>query len=224
MADTHRTLWMALATIALALSLVLPVSCEKKTDRGAPSLAPKPQRPTATTAGAAGGAMAANPRPERTGPRPGTRPAVAIVAVRSVLDSDDGGAQTPVATTVPGGAVQGPVGREAGAGEARIADAFAEERTGIVVEAAGIVTKTLPDDFEGSPHQRFIVRLGSDQTVLIAHNIDLAPRAPVRKGDRIRFRGQYEWNDRGGVVHWTHHDPDGRRPGGWLEHDGRKYR
>ena len=30
--------------------------------------------------------------------------------------------------------------------------------------------------------------------------------------------------ERGGVLHWTHHDPDGRRPGGWLEHEGRRYR
>jgi hypothetical protein len=40
----------------------------------------------------------------------------------------------------------------------------------------------------------------------------------------VSFSGQYEWNDRGGVVHWTHLDPAGKRPGGWLRHERRVYR
>ena len=93
-----------------------------------------------------------------------------------------------------------------------------------MVEAVGAVSRLLPDDRDGSRHQRFLLRLEGGQTLLVAHNIDLAPRVPLEPGDAVRFRGQYEWNDRGGVVHWTHHDPDGRRAGGWLEHDGRRYR
>ena len=54
--------------------------------------------------------------------------------------------------------MQGPVGREAGAGDARIADAFAEERSGIVVEAAGIVTKTLPDETSATRVSAFTYR------------------------------------------------------------------
>jgi hypothetical protein len=46
----------------------------------------------------------------------------------------------------------------------------------------------------------------------------------IAPGDEVSFRGQFEWNDRGGVVHWTHHDPRGVRPGGWLRHDRRIYR
>ena len=62
-------------------------------------------------------------------------------------------------------------------------------------------------------------------TLLVSHNIDLAPRvADLESGDEILFRGQYEWNERGGVLHWTHRDPDGRRPGGWLQHEGSTYR
>ncbi len=87
-----------------------------------------------------------------------------------------------------------------------------------------MVEKLLPDDLAGSRHQRFILRLGPQQTILVSHNIDLAPRIdPLRVGDEVRFRGQYEWNQRGGLVHWTHHDPAGRRIGGWLRHRDRLY-
>ena len=103
-------------------------------------------------------------------------------------------------------------------------EAFEQRRSGLVVEGSGRVERTLADDNEGSRHQRFILRLASGHTVLVSHNIDLAPRVPLAEGDAIAFRGQYEYNDRGGVVHWTHHDPRGRRPGGWLEHGGRRYR
>ena len=83
--------------------------------------------------------------------------------------------------------------------------------------------RLLPDDDEGSRHQRFVIQLGNRQTLLIAHNIDLARRIPVGLGDRIRFRGVYEWNDLGGLVHWTHDDPLGVELGGWIEHRKRVY-
>ncbi len=111
-----------------------------------------------------------------------------------------------------------------GNGEAAIVEAFDQHRSGLVVEGEGLVERTLADDDQGSRHQRFIVQLASGHSVLISHNIDLAKRLPVQAGDRVRFRGQYEWNERGGVIHWTHHDPQGRRDGGWLELDGRKYK
>ena len=96
------------------------------------------------------------------------------------------------------------------------------KRSNVLVEAAGTVSKTLPDDNEGARHQRFLVRVDKD-TVLIAHNLDLAPRVPVKEGDVVRFKGEFEWNDRGGVMHWTHHDPARRRPGGWVELRGKRY-
>lgn len=106
----------------------------------------------------------------------------------------------------------------------RLARAFAERQSGFMVTLEGEVTKILADDHEGSRHQRFLVRIeGGDQTLLVAHNIDLAERVPAAPGDRIRLRGQYEWNDLGGVLHWTHHDPAGRHPGGFIEADGRRF-
>ena len=97
-------------------------------------------------------------------------------------------------------------------------------RSGDQVRASGTVTRILSDDNEGSRHQRFIVKLSSGRTLLIAHNIDLAPRVrSLSVGDTVWFYGEYEWNDKGGVIHWTHHDPRGSHVGGWIEHKGRRY-
>lgn len=114
----------------------------------------------------------------------------------------------------------GAVGRDAG----RLEEAFDQQQSNVQVQAAGEVVRTLADDNDGSRHQRIIVRMPSGQTVLIAHNIDLAPRVDgLRPGDRVAFFGEYEWNPQGGVVHWTHRDPAGQHVAGWLEVAGRRY-
>ena len=110
------------------------------------------------------------------------------------------------------------------AGDRAIQAAYENRQSDVQVEGAGRVVKVLPDDTEGSRHQKFILELASGQTLLVAHNIDLAPRIPdLREGDRVSFYGEYEWNERGGVVHWTHHDPQGRHVDGWLKHQGKRY-
>ena len=88
----------------------------------------------------------------------------------------------------------------------------------------GQVIKLLKDDLRGSRHQKFLLRVTPDTTLLISHNIDLASRVPVNKGDSISLRGRYEWNNRGGVIHWTHHDPKGKKKGGWIQVNGKIYR
>lgn len=104
-------------------------------------------------------------------------------------------------------------------------DSFANGRSDVQVLGCGEVVKVLPDDKKGSRHQRLVVRLdGSKQTVLIAHNIDLAPRvADAVVGDELHFYGEYEYNSQGGVVHWTHKDPAGRHQDGWIDKDGTRY-
>jgi hypothetical protein len=110
------------------------------------------------------------------------------------------------------------------AGQDAIASAFADQRSGIEVTGQGTVTRILSDDRDGSPHQRFILMLPSGQTLLVAHNLALAERIePLQTGDLVRFKGEYEWNGQGGVIHWTHDDPRGRHEAGWLEHEGRTY-
>ena len=105
-----------------------------------------------------------------------------------------------------------------------LARAFERRASHVQVEGQGVVRRVLSDDDDGSRHQRFVVALASGQTLLIAHNIDLAPRVVgLREGDVVSFSGEYEWNAEGGVIHWTHRDPGKRHPAGWIKHNGEVY-
>lgn len=92
------------------------------------------------------------------------------------------------------------------------------------LSGSGTVIKLLADDNAGSKHQRFVLHLNSGRTLLVSHNIDLAERIDtLQVGDTVAFYGEYEWNAQGGVVHWTHPDPQGQHTAGWIEHAGRRY-
>jgi hypothetical protein len=92
------------------------------------------------------------------------------------------------------------------------------------IQCAGTVIRELSDDTEGIRHQRFIIRLASGQTLLIVHNIDLAPRmSQLMLRDRVVVKGEYIWNEEGGLMHLTHKDPDGVGFHGFIRHKGRIY-
>ena len=105
-----------------------------------------------------------------------------------------------------------------------IQKAFEQQQSGIQVLAEGRVKAILRDDNQGSRHQKFILSLDNGLTVLVAHNIDLAPRIEnLHKGDVVEFYGEYEFSQQGGVIHWTHRDPQNRHASGWLKHQGKVY-
>lgn len=101
---------------------------------------------------------------------------------------------------------------------------FTAGQSNVQVYGSGTVVSILSDDLDGNRHQRFILELESKQTLLISHNIDLAPRIETLSiNDSVEFYGEYEWNNKGGVIHWTHHDPNGTHQNGWLYHNNRIY-
>ncbi len=113
---------------------------------------------------------------------------------------------------------------QTGSPSSAIQSAYNNQQSDKIVIASGIVSKLLADDNKGSRHQKFIVKISSNLSILVAHNIGLAPRINnIKVGDNIEIKGEYEWNTKGGVVHWTHHDPRGNHPGGWLKHRGKVY-
>jgi len=92
------------------------------------------------------------------------------------------------------------------------------------MKASGIVIRVLADDLKGSRHQKFVVRIKSGKEILIVHNIDIAPRINgLKKGDKIEFLGDYQWNSQGGMVHWTHADPHQQHQSGWIKYHGETY-
>lgn len=104
-----------------------------------------------------------------------------------------------------------------------IEQAFAAKQSNIQVSGKGLVTKLLADDNKGSRHQKFLVKINAQQTLLFAHNIDLAPRVPLQVGDEVSFNGEYVYNPKGGIIHWTHLAPQGDHEAGWIMLDGKKY-
>lgn len=135
----------------------------------------------------------------------------AIVALRQGSGMGEGGQP---ATVPPTTQAQFP-------DDSTLARAIASRQNGVQVSGRGTVTKVLADDREGSRHQRFLIRPETGGSVLIAHNIDLAPRVdPLEAGDTVEFSGEFEWNEKGGVLHWTHRDPARRHVGGWIRRNG----
>lgn len=114
--------------------------------------------------------------------------------------------------------------RSAPGGKDAAREAFEQKAQGRMLQVAGRVLRTLADDRDGSPHQRFIIETDSGQTLMVAHNLDLAPRLEgLRAGEAVTVFGEYEWNGQGGIMHWTHDDPAGRHAAGYIEWRGRKY-
>jgi len=89
----------------------------------------------------------------------------------------------------------------------------------------GRVVSLLSDDTLGDRHQRFILELPNGHTLLVAHNIDVSPRVTdLKVGSSLYAYGEYEWNAQGGVIHWTHHDPQELHIDGWIDHNGTVFR
>ncbi|HTP39677.1 MAG TPA: DUF3465 domain-containing protein [Steroidobacteraceae bacterium] len=144
------------------------------------------------------------------------------VAVRHWPSPSPSPSTTPSTPSTPG---TSSTGRAAPADSPGDVDAaFAAHARNQPVTAVGVVQRVLPDDTQGLRHQRFILRVPSGLTVMVAHDIDQAPRVPdLEAGAALTAQGEYLWNPQGGIVHWTHHDRSGRHAPGWIDYRGQRY-
>jgi hypothetical protein len=101
---------------------------------------------------------------------------------------------------------------------------YANQGSNRSVTLKGSITRILADDMEGDRHQRFIIRLSNGRTLLIAHNVDIGMRLTgLSVGSVVYVHGDYIWNSKGGLVHYTHHDPAGKHENGWIMVGETKY-
>jgi Protein of unknown function (DUF3465) len=109
--------------------------------------------------------------------------------------------------------------------DAAIVSDFTNHRSTVEVTADGSVVRLLPDRTSSTgTHEQFIVKLASgDLTVEVEHNISIGARAPVKEGDHVIVHGEYIWNAQGGLIHFTHHDPQGTHEGGYIQDNGKTY-
>lgn len=87
------------------------------------------------------------------------------------------------------------------------------------------VVKVLEDDQEDIKHQKWLVRLPSNHTLLAIYNIDYYERVPIQEGDEISLAGELGHNDQTGkpFIHWLHLDDTGKRPYGYVKLKGKYY-
>lgn len=85
-------------------------------------------------------------------------------------------------------------------------EAYEKHLTKIPVKIMGKIIRILPDDHEGTHHQKFVVETPSHQTLLVAHNVERAYALEAEVGDTVEVQGTYVWNKQGGIIHNTHHD------------------
>jgi len=110
-----------------------------------------------------------------------------------------------------------------------VRDLYNAKRSDAWVETTGRVEKLLADDTDTSDnsdkHQKFLLLVPGEITVLVAHNISSAPRVPIRPGDKITLRGEYEYTDKGGTIHFTHKPKYNSRntQSGYIEFKGQRY-
>ncbi len=172
----------------------------------------------------------ANPRKRLKGTKSLAALALLIVAllVQKFTGVDLFALLNGAAPNPPGGVAESVKGSETtGQGVDFVYEQFKARRSSVWVTTEGKVQRLLADDNNGSRHQEFILELDAARnfTVRVAHNIDDAPYIPLERGDTIQIKGRYEFNERGGVIHFTHRAdrPTKRTPGGWIEHKGQRY-
>lgn len=124
----------------------------------------------------------------------------------------------------PTGSTASPSGSAIKIGQAQIIQAQQAHSQKCWVTVQAMVLKLLPDDTHPPRHQRFLLKLDNGTTVLVAHNTDLAPSVPIAPGNVVTIHGEYIWNEKGGLIHWTHHDPQGREEGGWIDYNGQLFK
>lgn len=123
------------------------------------------------------------------------------------------------------GCVSPPVANE---GNSVVYDAWRAQRSHVEVTASGVIARDLGTrSGVSAAHEGFLLHLagasGRGLTVRVEANVDFTGAMPIAAGEPVVVRGEYEFDPRGGVIHWTHRDPRGRHPDGFIQIQNKRY-
>ena len=110
--------------------------------------------------------------------------------------------------------------------DAAVCAAYDGGRSHVEVVADGTITQLLGvQQGRASPHEGFLFRLASGCAIVVRVevNTDFTGSVPLATGQHVLVKGEYEYYSRGGVIHWTHHDPRGRHENGYIDANGTMY-
>jgi hypothetical protein len=109
---------------------------------------------------------------------------------------------------------------------ARICQAYAGAQSHVEVFGQGRVVAVLgmSRGISGE-HEGFLLKLdgGCDLLLRVEVNTDITGPIPLHPGEVAKVKGEYETDETGGVIHWTHHDPRGRHEAGYIVAGGKTY-
>lgn len=90
----------------------------------------------------------------------------------------------------------------------------------VYVPDATIVRVLGERDSRSGLHEGFVIRV-HDRTFRVEDNVNITGPIPMQRGQAVSLLGQLECDDL--VIHWTHRDPRGRHPSGYVKVNGRLY-
>lgn len=109
---------------------------------------------------------------------------------------------------------------------AGVCDAAARGASHVEVTASGTVVRVLGvARGRSDAHEGFLMRVECAQPVIVRveANTSFTGTFALQRGTNASVKGEYETDPRGGVIHWTHRDPRGRHPDGYVRVGGATY-
>ncbi len=107
-------------------------------------------------------------------------------------------------------------------------DAWRFHRSRVEVTANGAIARIFgAREGPSGTHLGFLLHLAGSEghglTVRVEDNLDLTGPIPLDEGEAAIVRGEYIYDSRGGLIHYTHRDPRGRHDAGYVQAGGRIY-
>ncbi len=110
--------------------------------------------------------------------------------------------------------------------DAVLCSAYKDEASHVEVIVDGSIARILgTQEGRSGEHEGFLLRLASGcaLTVRVETNVSITGSIPLRGGERVTVKGEYEYYPEGGVVHWTHRAFGSHHASGYVEAGDRLY-